>query len=404
MEDTNRRYLWQMGGIGAALLLAVLAFNLLVDPYLVFGTPRWQGINGIKHGFLRNPRIAKAYSVTRYKPHTVILGTSRTESAIDPGHPFFGGQPAYNLAFSGGSVYEMYRYLQHVSAIGSVRRVVVSVDFFQFKQETQWLSPDFSEDRLAIDREGRLAPFPWGDVLSLAMSGSALKESWWSIRHQKRGGRADYRDNGYREDSSDIPEILRKHNGQREEFINSERGYAKVYGTLVNPVESSKTVAYNPYDDVERILAWTRAKNMEVLFVIPPVHARHLEVIYQLGLWSKFDDWRRRLVQLIAADSSAGCRLWDFSGYNAITAEDVPPLGSKTPMKWWRESSHATSATGNLMMDAIQGRAVGEVGGSFGTCLYSANVEEALARTRQERDAWRSRHPGEVAEIAAVLR
>ena len=44
-----------------ALLALVAAFNLVVDPYLVFGMPRIAGFNALKPGAETHERMVKTY-------------------------------------------------------------------------------------------------------------------------------------------------------------------------------------------------------------------------------------------------------------------------------------------------------------------------------------------------------
>lgn len=383
--------------LGTTVLLAVLAFNILIDVYQAFDTPTWSGVNAEKHGADRHARIAKAYALRHFRPQAVILGSSRAESAFDPAHPYFAGLRTYNLAFPGASLYEQYRYLQHATAVGVVMKVLVTVDFFQFLGATQWVSDDFDESRLALDADGRPAAYPWRDVARLALSGSALHDSWRSLRDQRRKP-SIYRVDGYRDDSGDVPEMLKKPGGQRAEFLQSERGYAETYALRRNLVRDTHAIQRSAYDDFRRMLEWAREHGSAVVFVIPAVHARHLELIRQLGLWPQFEAWKRALVKIAGETSGAErCRIWDFSVYDAVSGESLPPAGSA--MRWWRESSHASRAAGKAMLDRMAGLA----SPSAGTCLSGAGIDAWLQHVNSAGEIWRGAHAADVAEVAQII-
>jgi hypothetical protein len=397
-----RRYLRSFLLFSTTGLLLVFAFNAWMDIYRVFGTPVVRGINAEKTGVDRHARIAKAYAVRDFAPQAVILGSSRAESAFDPAHPYFAGLKTYNLAFQGASVYEQYRYLQHATATGQLRSALVVIDLFQFLGGAQWVSEDFDEGRLALDVDGSPVSYPWRDVARLSLTGSAFRDSFRSLRHQRRKP-SIYRADGYRDDSDDVPQMLKRPEGQRWEFVRSERGFLQLYPMPRAPMKSSSTVLHTAYEDLERMLRWGRANGVDIVLVIPPVHARHLEVIWRLGMWPELEVWKRRLVGIVAdAAENQGCGLWDFSGYSMITTEALPQPGQV--MRWWRESSHASSAAGNAVLDMImegRGRTIGE---QLGRCLDRENIEYYLEVDRNAAYEWRRNYSEDAREIEAMQR
>src|SRR5262245_49145076 len=82
-----RRY---AGILAAALLsapLVVAGFVVVVDPYYVFGSPDWRGVNAVRPLYEPNVILAKPYQVERLRPAAVALGSSRVEVGLDPRHP-----------------------------------------------------------------------------------------------------------------------------------------------------------------------------------------------------------------------------------------------------------------------------------------------------------------------------
>ncbi|WP_293060386.1 hypothetical protein [Okeania sp. SIO2B3] len=78
-------------------VVAVGRFNIVADPYDVFNTPNFLGINHSKPRKDNSDRLFKAIDIIRIKPVTVLMGSSRTKRAIDPNYPALKNhQPAYN--------------------------------------------------------------------------------------------------------------------------------------------------------------------------------------------------------------------------------------------------------------------------------------------------------------------
>lgn len=400
MGASYRNYLRRFVLSCVAGLALVFAFTGGMDIYRIFGTPTLGGVNAGKTGIDHHARIAKAYAVRDFKPQAVILGSSRAESAFDPRHPYFGGRNAYNLAFQGASIYEQYRYLQHATAPGALRQAVVAVDLFQFLGGAQWVSEDFDEARLALDADGRPLGYPWRDVARLTLTGSAVDASFRALRHQRRKP-SIYRADGYRDDSDDIPQMLKRPEGQHWEFVRSERGFYQLYPMPRAPMKSSGVVLRSAYEDLERMLQWAGTHAIDLVLVIPPVHARHLEVIWQLGMWPDLEAWKRRLAAIVSASSPGkGCRLWDFSVYSGLATEPLPLPGKV--MRWWRESSHATSAAGGAMLDEMMNRRGQLDGESAGACLFPGDIEHVLQRERAAAHDWRLAFPADAREVAAL--
>lgn len=384
----------------AALVVAITGLNAFIDPFDVFGAPAFDGVNAVKHGIRSHTRTAKAYAVRRAAPRTVILGSSRAESAFYPSHPGFRARPVYNLAFSAAGIYEMLRYFQHAVAVAPVEEAVVTVDFFMFDAARASPSWDFAEQRLAVARDGMPQATPWRDLASLLLSADAIKESWWSLRHQ-RDRRSTYGRDGLRDEQYDIPEILNEYGGHRKTFRHNEQGF------ICRFAEAGPGFAFrdesrrlDTLDLVRELADYAAARRVRLILLVPPVHARHLEVIRQSGLWGEFEEWKRRLAALATA---RGVAFWDFSQANSVTTEAVPPAGDATSvMRWFRESSHARGNAGAYALNRVYG--VGEQIADFGRRLDGADAEAALAADRQALAAWRDRFPQDVAEIADLLR
>ncbi|NES72351.1 MAG: hypothetical protein F6K24_47715, partial [Okeania sp. SIO2D1] len=143
-----RRYNWLFLMSALLPVVAVGIFNIIVDPYDVFNTPNFLGINHSKPRKDNSDRLFKTTDIIRIKPVTVLMGSSRTKRAIDPNHPALKHQPAYNLALTKGNFYELRRYLEH--AIANQKEldlVVIGLDLFMFNS-LMGTRESFSEQRL----------------------------------------------------------------------------------------------------------------------------------------------------------------------------------------------------------------------------------------------------------------
>jgi hypothetical protein len=71
-----------------------------------------------------------------------------------------------------------------------------------------------------------------------------------------------------------------------------------------------------------------------------------LELFRATGLWNAFEDWKRKVTQIANEEAAASGAaqpfpLWDFSGYNPATIEDVPAPGDLKSEMWWYSLSRS---------------------------------------------------------------
>ena len=387
-------------GLGLTMAFAVVvSFNLLMDPYGVYDIPGIDGINIDKPVFRSHSRLAKAYQVRHQKPAAIILGTSRGDVGLDPNHPGWGGHPVYNLAFPVASIYEMLRYFQHAHSVNPLKQVVIDFDFFQF-QKGHLPRSDFDEKNLAVDSNGLPQTQGIDTYLATLASLDAISDGMETL--SKQGQNPGSLNNGRATFFS-----LREQFDHHEEFLINEHNYFnKQYRKFVLATLEDDPLIVGSY---RTLLKTAYRREIDFRLMISPSHARQQEVIAAKGLWSTFEKWKRQLAQVNEDEARKAGKpsfpVWDFSGYNTYTTEEVPPLGDKmSSMEWYWESSHYKKELGDRVLDLIfshvePGRVVAE---DFGVKISSDNIEQHLAKIRRDREHWRTTHPSDVAETEAL--
>ncbi len=406
-EPSFGRYLATWLLLALVMIAGLAGFNALVDPYGVFGAPPIEGFNRFKYGFNHHQRIAKPHALERHSPATVILGSSRVASALDPEHPGFRHGPVYNLGIDATGIYEVYRLAQHAQAVRPLDEVVLAVDFYMFNAD--WPTQvDFDESRLAVTVDGAPNRNRIPELLSLLISGDVSGESWWSLRHQ-RDQETHYTALGRRDENNDDAQAFSR-GGQRLVFQASEKRFVHYgYSPQGKGYLLHDKAGGSPFIWLRRLLDDCRARGTRVHLVINPVHARQYEVMAALGLWPAYQDWKRRVLattlEEAAAHASAPYPLWDFGVINDITTESVPPLGDRvTMMHWYRESSHFRKVLGDRMLDRILAEppATDAPADGFGLRLTPDNIEAQLSLQARRFAEWQASHPGDVAEIVEI--
>jgi hypothetical protein len=396
------------------LLAAVGLINWAIDPYQIYRTIHFAGINQVKPEMGNHLRLAKASIVEDLKPSAIILGDSRTERGIDPDHPGWldHSQPRYNLALTAISTYESLRYFQHANAVHPLKQVVIGLDITNFVVP-ELKNPEFNEDRLAVKPDGEHATEPSTLIMqtlkdrgATLLSLDSLFSSMKTVAEQNDPTSADHQANGLNVMNRSSDAVIQK-KGHRFAFQLKNREYLSNYlaqglSFYLPGTHESPTLHY-----FQILVATCRRDHIDLRLYIQPNHAYLLETFKIKGLWPTMDQWKRELVSILAEDAAAHPKekpfpLWDFSGYNTITTEAIPMRGdTTTKMKWYWEGSHYKKELGDQILDRIFNyqSATRKVSQDFGVLLTPNNLETHLVNIRQKQQVYAQTHPGEIAEI-----
>lgn len=405
---TSHSYLRASALTASVLLLLVAAFNLLIDPFGLYRLASIDGINRDKPEQNTHVRLWKAHRIRLTEPSGLILGSSRAEYGLDPEHPGWNVDGVvFNAALPSGSVYEALQYLRHAQAVHPLEKVVLGLDLFMFNA-TQVTQPDFVPGRL---QEPGAAPLSTGWFRDLAISLwsiDALEASWNTVLGQARPDHVPYLTNGMRHPERNRLRIVRK-GGHHAAFASNER-YSLVAddGWAKFDRRPEHVAADSPMDSFRELIDFCREQGIDLYLFISPVHARKLEVLWQFGLWEEFEDWKRDLVGVLAEDErnhprSRPYALWDFSGFNSVTTEPVPPAGdTETVMHYYWEGSHYRKEVGDRILNLLFGKAAAPPDG-FGTPLTERNLEPTLNAIRDGREAFAVKYPEIIQEISKLI-
>jgi hypothetical protein len=344
------------------ILLFVVLCNWIVDPYGILNSPNIHGFNQLKpEKTLLYSRLFKAIEITRIKPKTVFLGSSRIEFGLEPTHPsLVNKQPVYNLGLPGPSMYEVMRYFQHVLANQpQLKNVIVGVDFFMFNAFDD-IQPAFSENRL--EKQG----ITLKDLLDVSLSLDTLQASKNTVLSNLDNSNlvSPYTSLGRRSETY----YLQTSKPFSERYKDSITGF--LGADYKNYYLSNKQLNYLKF-----IINTCQQREIDLKIFISPSHAAQMEAIRIVGLWQEFEQWKRELSKMAP--------VWDFSGYNSITSEPV-----SNGMKNYLDSSHYRKNVGDLVINRLFSYQEEKVPSDFGTLITPANVEAHLTKIRADREVW----------------
>jgi hypothetical protein len=381
-----------------AVLGTVATFNLVIDPYDVSRILALPRLNAMKPAELGRARLRKPFDLWRGSYDGFALGASQVEHGIDPEHPGLSsrGLTLYNAGISEERPFEEALLLRHAAETTHVRFAIVALDFMRYVGgggKPEFMPANWTRSRVVID------------YLESLVSATAVRDSIATIGTSWDG----------------TPTLQHLPDG----LLNIEQYFSAVgqpdYRSQFNSVDAAYlNGAYKPVLDrrveFERVgfdhsaladMLRTAARfNLELHVFIPPSHARQAEVVRFLGLEPLFRQWLRELACVVASTDSGrtSVRLWDFSGYNSVTTEAIPPFGSKDRMQWYQDSVHFSRRTGRAIVDTVLGFPPSELAKdqTFGLQVTPANIEEYFERRRLDRERYLAANPEIEAEITAL--
>ncbi len=371
------------------------AINWLIDPFDIWQTPIIiQGFNMLKPERATHQRLYESSLFRKSHAKTMILGTSRADIGLDPKHPAL-TPPAFNFAMGGQPLRETLALINKASELGRVHAIVFGTDFFTANAALN--PPSDAVDSLFAFDEFWKPAFAM-DTLLASIKTIAAQHTYdpesagdiWTRDGLRAFGVAKVRKNG----------------GARKLAISSEITYAGNGGYLPSPhrIFSFRSKTQDTEETYAAILRIAHEQSIDLRIFISPSHARQWELVAALGLWDKWEQWKRMIVRLneaVAFESgSKPFAIWDFSDFLSINTEEFPPLCDKeTTMHWYWESSHYKPALGNLVLDRIFGLDNPDLPTGFGVQLLTSNIDAHLKQIRSRHDLWKASHSIDVAEI-----
>jgi len=434
MHLAGSKFLLGFAVSAACFCAAVVATNVIIDPFMFWRLVTIPGINSERPEFASWTRMAKAEAVCRLQPSSVIMGSSRTEVGLDPHDPAWRQFPGktYDVGLSGVGLGELDLMLRHAKyASRNLRHVVMALDFYMFNANREAVV--FGTEVLDFDPKRLLAspsdsclrtflydaskllwirgiPFDLATIRRQVPDWRKSNPSWSEVLDWLSLSDAD----GFRGDNYDVLVPVAHQNGFRS-LIDGAGGFAGQEAYYVSrvwrPPPGQRFCFTHPGQPdtiavFRDIVKFARESGIDIRFVINPIHARMLIALQEAGLWPQYEDWKRDLVRVLAEeakqDHADPFPLWDFSGFNSITTEPIPFFGDKQHMMhWWWEPSHYQKVTGDLMLDRVLDYKAGlaSVPPDFGVLLSPSNIESWLAETRDRGRAYRRDQAGETAVV-----
>ncbi len=380
-------YFFSMGVSSLFILTLIVSLNYWVDPYFIhqWDSPLLHRLSSAQQKIMP---WAKTYAVYRYLPEVVFLGSSRTEIGLPTTGAPFSGKRVFNLAISGASLGDSVNMLKHTAFFQRPEIVVWGLDYgWQFREKTG--NTDFTNELVA---QGSFYPIRRAFLnikrsISMAMTGDTL-----NILLGK---------------SEQSCQSLLAYNGHKswqclEVIMQNEGGTKKAFEEVLkkkDPLGSPENVNA-AIQLLDRTIDDYCQNGTVFRLYIQPIHAL-AELSYWATLEEDVDRWKRALVEVVDARRQGGCdiRLFDFSGFNRITTEEIPQKTGKDTMQNFWEQSHYRSEVGLQILEELLDTGKKTAENTFGVELRSDTIMQHLRNFRYARRQYIIDHPEETANI-----
>ena len=302
----------------ATVALAVGLLTVLTlwrDPYWVFrDTPPWtrDGV-GISRLLDVEMRLIKPLQIARLKPQTLLIGSSVVYRGLDPRDVSAAGEQVYNAGFSALMGRELPTLAALAVDVGSVRRVVIELDYFMF---TAWPPPPPIDRKLATASGRREA------LVSVVLNPKAIDNL--RGRQSRRTEPGLWHGDGYKATPDFDAELVGR--------ITREQNIA--------------AMAYRPGDlaYLERALDLLRER--EVTLVLSPMSAAQRQLVADGGRAAALAAWRRDVAALAAR---RGLPFHDFVSGHPF--EDFDP--GRASSRYWLDTLHFKPEVGRWLLGRI---------------------------------------------------
>ncbi|MCS7206114.1 MAG: hypothetical protein NZ853_10495 [Leptospiraceae bacterium] len=390
-EFTYRGYV--LGFLFLFFVLGTLfsGFNLIVDPYDVYDVVELDAFKNKPqvNGFTRYHKTQKLLSNTYA---CVFLGSSRVEGAFDEiQEPTFRElcPTYYNAGINGVNILEVYHLLRISAKYAKAKVIFYGMDLLQFN--AKGIQPDAFEMKVYRN--------PWVYRYLLLISKNTFLDSLKTI-HAKQI--SFYKDNGawlILENYKDkfLPNV-RIH----DLFLLNEKAfYDNFYSDF-----SFETKTLSSFAIYRDILTFLHENQLKAFIFINPFHVRLLEIEDLRIGYEQSEFWKKELVkihqELSEEFQQEPIPLWDFSGYNEITTEEI--THEKNTVKYYFiEGSHINHQVGELIIKKMLTHNPKEPHPDFGYPLTIENIDSYLREQRKKQEYWRKHHQNTIQEIKAFV-
>jgi hypothetical protein len=327
---------------------------------------------------------AKLNFIYKQQPSVLYFGSSRVEVGLPVAPGLFGDMSVYNAGLLGNTLGNTIPLIMHVLGGYTPKIIVLGVDFVTFTTkpssthlDMSLLSSDFPEYR-----RKRL----WYDVQrSVTLDAS---------EHSFRALHALYNRRPY--DPIDGAASVGGQTSDKEmqRLVAPDGQYFKAFQKTLQDADRAP-----PPDEVsagmklfENFVAAACARSITIRVFSNPRHALAEYMLAKNGNWDEVERWKAGLAD-IATRYQQHCdlKIFDFAGFNSVTAEPVDHMSPAVGLLNHWEMSHFKGAVGKLILKRMFAPDA-SLPSDFGRELNNYTVSEINSLSSGERKTYEALH------------
>jgi hypothetical protein len=348
------------------IFVAIINYN--IDPFFIH---QWDAeiLNRLSPAKQKITPWAKTYAAYKYQPDVIYLGSSRSEVGLPIDNQLFHDKRILNLALPGGTPDDAIDMLSHACFFHSPEIVVWGIEY-------GWL----------FDAEGGNT-----DLDQALLAKNSFYPAWRFLLNLRRSFSMEIT-------SESIKIILGKsentclpimatfgHLSDRcmHKIMYDEGGAASAFDKALRNEKSPPTPSFNEQmDHLREGISSFCDKGISLRLFIQPNHA--LSELRFIKEWNIREEWLMELVKSINVDKNNGCdiKLYDFSGFNPITTENIPQITGNNTMEYYWEQSHYKTNVGQFILNKIFLNENVSDQCDFGVELTGSNIENHIENVR----------------------
>ena len=333
--------------------VSIMLFNLIIDPYYVFNSPKFEKINSIKNNTISH-NMSKFYAAKRSNATVLLIGTSRT-AHIHPKYlkKYFLDEKIYNLAIPGSGVISQKNNIEYFVKHKKVKAIIYGVDFFAFNP----VNNAVSEKENSRYTDNNLYDY-MNSLLSIRTLRKSIKTLQDNIK--KRYEHLDY-EIGWETYEDDYLNIKKDGNSYIEKKTSKELKTLATQDKHFNyePFKEPSSI-YEALKELDYIVKLCKDNQVELYIFISPIYSKIVDIIYNRGYQKSYNYWKKEL--------SKYENIYDFSGYNSIT----------TNISNYIDGSHYQTEVAKYLFAKMFNDDLVSTPSDFGIVLNKKNIDEIL--------------------------